>query len=218
MRRLFSSIFILGALLAATGCDDGDSWTPRHQIERVEQLIKNYPATADDFRAFISDIEEGVWDIDNWVTYRNGDIWNTSYSGFLNTAFGRGSQFLDLLFFADGTCRQCYLYAPAPYNNIPYPFLYTTLLWSFDSDTLTIKLTNTDFEALGSSYAQSTLRLRYYRFGEFVMDGLEPSTESLNGYSICYIGTVDSNKIRIDYEERYKDEKIFAELNGSSYR
>ena len=218
MRQLFT--FSICALIAtaAISCDDGDNWTPRHQINYVQQLIDQHPATAEDFKNFISDIEQGVWDLDNWITFRNGEVWNTSYSGFINTAFGKGSQFLDLIFYADGTCRQCYLYAPAPYNNIPYPFLYTTLLWSFDNENLTIKLTNTEYQATGSSYAQTTLRLRYYRFGEFIMDGLQPSPEALNGYTIRYVGDIDTAEKRLEYEERYKDENIFASLNGSSYR
>ena len=217
MRR-FLLLLPLAATLFTIGCDDGDNWTPRHQINYVQSLVTDHPATVSDFQTFISDIEQGVWDLDNWITYRNGEIWNTSFSGFINTAFGKGSQFLNLIFYADGTCRQCYLYAPAPYNNIPYPFLYTTLLWSYDSENLTISLTNSEYQAQGSPYAQTTLRLLYYRYGEFVMDGLQPSPEPLNGYKIRYIGTVQSNAIRLDYESRYKDANIFATLNGESYR
>lgn len=217
MRR-FLLLSLLAAGLATVSCDDGDNWTPRHQINHVQSLVNDHPATAEEFRTFISDIEQGLWDLDNWITYRNGDVWNTSYSGFINTAFGKGSQFLDLIFYADGTCRQCYLYAPAPYNNIPYPFLYTTLLWSFNGEDMTITLTNTEYLAQDSPYAKTTLRLLYYRYGEFIMDGLQPSPEALNGYKIRYIGTIDNATIRLDYENRYKDEKIFAELNGSSYR
>ena len=218
MRRLFTLLQLSLIALAATSCSEGDNWTPRHQINYVQQLIDNYPATKEQFHTFISDIEQGVWDIDNWITFRNGEIWNTSYGGVVNTAFGKGSQFLDLIFFADGTCRQCYLYAPAPYNGIPYPFLYTTLLWSFDGENNTITLTNTDYQAIASNFAQTKLVLRYYRFGEFIMDGLEPSPEPLNGYTIRYIGTIDNQQIRAEYEARYKDENIFAALNGSSYR
>ena len=217
MRR-FLLLLPLVAVLSAISCNDGDNWTPRHQINYVQSLVTDHPATTSDFQTFISDIEQGVWDIDNWITYRNGEIWNTSFSGFINTSFGKGSQFLNLIFYADGTCSQCYLYAPAPYNNIPNPFLYTTLLWSYDSQNLTISLTNTEYKALSSPYAQTTLRLLYYRYGEFIMDGLQPSPEALNGYTIRYIGTIDSNNIRLDYESRYKDENIFATLNGSSYR
>ena len=144
MRRLL--LFTLTAsAMTVSGCDDGDNWTPRHQINYVQSLVSDYPATAADFHTFITDIEQGVWDIDNWITYRNDEVWNSSFSGFINSAFGKGSQFLNLIFYADGTCRQCFLYAPAPYNNIPYPFLYTTLLWSFDSENLTISLTNPTF-------------------------------------------------------------------------
>lgn len=217
MRR-FLLLSLLAAGLATVSCDDGDNWTPRHQINHVQSLVNDHPATAEEFRTFISDIEQGLWDLDNWITYRNGDVWNTSYSGFINTAFGKGSQFLDLIFYADGTCRQCYLYVPAPYNNIPYPFLYTTLLWSFNGEDMTITLTNTEYLAQDSPYAKTTLRLLYYRYGEFIMDGLQPSPEALNGYKIRYIGTIDNATIRLDYENRYKDERIFAELNGSSYR
>ncbi len=217
MRRFLFPLFFAAALLAVS-CNDNDDWTPRNQIKRVERLINEYPATSEQLKEFISDIEQGVWDLDNWITYRNGDVWNTSFNGFINIAPGKGSQFLDLVFYADGTCRQCYLYAPAPYNNIPYPFLYTTLLWSFDNENLTITLTNTDYQAAGSQYAQTTLKLRYYRYGEFIMDGLQPSTEQLNGYMIRYIGTIDGMNIRAEYEERYKDETTFAELNGESYR
>ena len=83
---------------------------------------------------------------------------------------------------------------------------------------MTITLTNTEYLAQDSPYAKTTLRLLYYRYGEFIMDGLQPSPEALNGYKIRYIGTIDNATIRLDYENRYKDEKIFAELNGSSYR
>jgi hypothetical protein len=217
MRRLL--LFTLTAsAMAVSGCDDGDNWTPRHQINYVQSLVSDYPATAADFHTFITDIEQGVWDIDNWITYRNDEVWNSSFSGFINSAFGKGSQFLNLIFYADGTCRQCFLYAPAPYNNIPYPFLYTTLLWSFDSENLTISLTNPTYQAEGSPYAQTSLRLLYYRYGEFIMDGLQPSPEALNGYKIRYIGSVDNPSIRLDYEGRYKDENIFASLNGESFR
>jgi hypothetical protein len=217
MRR-FLLLSLLAAGLATVSCDDGDNWTPRHQINHVQSLVNDHPATAEEFRTFISDIEQGLWDLDNWITYRNGDVWNTSYSGFINTAFGKGSQFLDLIFYADGTCRQCYLYVPAPYNNIPYPFLYTTLLWSFNGEDMTITLTNTEYLAQDSPYAKTTLRLLYYRYGEFIMDGLQPSPEALNGYKIRYIGTIDNATIRLDYENRYKDESIFASLNGNKYR
>ena len=50
------------------------------------------------------------------------------------------------------------------------------------------------------------------------MDGLEPSLEQLNGYKIRYIGSIDNAVIRADYEERYKDEKIYSQLNGESFR
>ena len=203
MRRLLL-LAPLAFALVASSCNDGDNWTPRHQINYVQSLVNDHPATTADFTTFISDIEKGVWDIDNWITYRNDEIWNTSFSGYINTAFGRGSQFLNLIFYADGSCRQCYLYAPAPYNDtMPYPFLYTTLLWSFDSKALTIKLTNTDYQALGSPYAQTTLRLKYYRYGEFIMDGLQPSTEQLNGYTIRYIGTIDDPTARQIFADKY---------------
>lgn len=203
MRRLFTFTALCG-LIICSGCSDNDDWTPSQQIRRVERLVSQFPATERDFLQFIDDIEQGLWDLDNWITYRNGDVWNTSYDDFINTAFGKGSQFLDLIFYADGTCRQCYLYAPAPYNDtMPYPFLYTTLLWSFDSKALTIKLTNTDYQALGSPYAQTTLRLKYYRYGEFIMDGLQPSTEQLNGYTIRYIGQIDDPTARQIFADKY---------------
>ena len=213
MRR-FATLFAMLLPLCFCGCDDSDGFTTRDQIRRVNSLINNYPATKSEFREFINDIETGVWDIDNWITYRNGEIWSTTFNNFVNIAFGKGSQFLNLVFYADGTCRQCYLYAPAPYDNIPYPLLYTTLLWSFDTENLTIKLTNTDYQALNSPYAETTLNLRYYRYGEFIMDGLEPSTEPMNGYMIRYIGTIGSPALRLEYQSEYQDESIYAALNN----
>ena len=217
MRRFLYPLTLL-LTITLVGCSDGDTWTPRHQIARIENLISTHPATTSDFTAFVTDLEQGVWNLDNWITYRNGEIWNTSFSGFVNTAFGRGSQFLDLLFYPDGECRQCYLYAPAPYNNIPYPFLYTTLQWNFDPNNLTITLINSNYQALDSPYYKTTLRLLYYRYGEFVMDGLQPSPEPLNGYTIRYIGDTGNATERTDFESRYKDENIYATLNGNSYR
>ena len=203
MRRLFT-FTALCSLMMFMGCSDNDDWTPRQQIRRVERLVSQYPATERDFLQFIDDIEQGLWDLDDWITYRNGEVWNTSYDDFINTAFGKGSQFLDLIFYADGTCRQCYLYSPAPYNeDTPYPFLYTTLLWSYDSQALTIKLTNSEYQALGSPYAQTTLRLKYYRYGEFIIDGLQPSTEQLNGYTIRYVGQVDDPTARKIFADKY---------------
>lgn len=217
MRRFFTLFTSISALLLSVSCND-DDWTPRQQINRIDKLISDYPATSDDLRQFISDIENGVWEIDNWITYLNGNVWSTSYSGFTNIAYGKGSQFLDLIFYQDGTCKQCYLYAPAPYNNIPYPYLYTTLLWSFDNEAITIQLTNTDYQAAGSPYAQTTLKLRYYRYGEFIMDGLQPSAESLNGYTIRYIGDIEGAQTRSEYENKFKDETIFASQNGEAFR
>ena len=217
MRRLLL-LAPLAIALIASSCSDGDNWTPRHQINYVQSLVNDYPANTAEFTSFITDIEKGVWNIDNWITYRNDEIWSSSFSGYINNAFGRGSQFLNLIFYADGICRQCYLYAPAPYNNIPYPFLYTALNWSYNTENLTIKLTNPTYLSQGSPYAQTELRLLYYRYGEFIMDGLQPSPEPLNGYKIRYIGSIYSPNIRADYESRYKDENIFATLNGEAFR
>ena len=91
-------------------------------------------------------------------------------------------------------------------------------MWSYNTENLTISLTNPTYLSQGSQYAQTSLRLLYYRYGEFIMDGLQPSPEPLNGYKIRYIGNIDSPNIRTDYESRYKDENIFATLNGEAFR
>lgn len=217
MRRFFIIPLLLTAFTLSS-CNDDDGWSLKEQINRINALVADYPATSSDFRTFIDDLETGVWTIDNWITYRNGDVWSSSYTGYNNIAYGKGSQFLDLIFYGDGTCRQCYLYAPAPYNNIPYPFLYTTLLWSFDAENMAVILTNTDLQAAGNPFAQTTLTLKYYQYGQFIMDGLEPSDQTLNGYSVRYIGTLAGANVRSDYESRYKDEKIYSQLNGTEYR
>ena len=198
-----------------SSCNDDDGWSLNQQINRINALVADYPATSSDFRSFIDDLETGVWTIDNWITFRNGDVWSSSYSGYNNIAYGKGSQFLDLIFYADGTCRQCYIYSPAPYDNIPYPYLYTTLLWSFDYQTMSVILTNTELQAAASPYAQTTLQLKYYQYGQFIMDGLEPSDQVLNGYSVRYIGTVAGENVRNFYQSQYKDEKIYSALNNN---
>ena len=214
MRRFFTYPLLLTALMLSS-CNDDDGWSLNQQINRINALVADYPATSSDFRSFIDDLETGVWTIDNWITFRNGDVWSSSYSGYNNIAYGKGSQFLDLIFYADGTCRQCYIYSPAPYDNIPYPYLYTTLLWSFDYQTMSVILTNTELQAAASPYAQTTLQLKYYQYGQFIMDGLEPSDQVLNGYSVRYIGTVAGENVRNFYQSQYKDEKIYSALNNN---
>lgn len=218
MRRFFTFSALLCATLFLFSCNDNDDWTPRQQISRVANLIDRYPATPDNMQQFIDDILQGVWDIDDWITYLNGTVWGTSYGGFDYVGFGKDSQFLDLVFYPNGTCRQCYLYAPAPYNNIPYPFLYTTLNWSYDIDEMTITLTNNDYLLAGSNFATTQLTLRYYRYGEFIMDGLQPSSAPLTGYTIRYIGEVDGSGTRAEFEDRFKDETVFGSLNGETFR
>ena len=214
MRRFFTYPLLLTVLMLSS-CNDDDGWSLNQQINRINALVADYPATSSDFRSFIDDLETGVWTIDNWITFRNGDAWSSSYTGYNNIAYGKGSQFLDLIFYADGTCRQCYIYSPAPYNNIPYPYLYTTLLWSFDYQTMSVILTNTELQAAASPYAQTTLQLKYYQYGQFIMDGLEPSDQVLNGYSVRYIGTVAGENVRNFYQSQYKDEKIYSALNNN---
>lgn len=218
MRRLFTIPILAFAITALSGCNDNDDWTPRQQINRIANFIDKYPATPESMQLFVEDILQGVWDIDDWITYLNGTVWSTSYSGFDYVGFGKTSQFLDLVFYPDGTCRQCYLYAPAPYNNIPYPFLYTTLSWSYNIDDMTITLTNNDYLADGSSFATTLLTLKYYRYGNFIMDGLQPSSVPLTGYTIRYIGEVDGKATRAEFEEKFKDETIFGNLNGENFR
>lgn len=217
MRRFFILPVAL-AVLFAVGCNDDQVWTPNQQINRIDNLIRDYPATPADFEGFVNDILAGVWDIDDWIVYRHSDIWNSSYYGYDNIGFGRGSQFLDLLFYPNGECHQCYLYAPAPYNNVPYPFLYTTLEWSYDTPSCTITLTNPEYLAEGSQSATTTLRLRYYRYGAFIMDGLQPSDEPLTSFIIRYVGQVDGAASRADYEFKFKDETIYSSLNSSTFR
>jgi hypothetical protein len=83
---------------------------------------------------------------------------------------------------------------------------------------MAVILTNTDLQTAGSQYYQTTLTLKYYQYGQFIMDGLEPSDQELNGYSIRYIGTLAGANVRTDYQTRYKDEKIYSNLNGTEYR
>ena len=201
MRRYYSIMLLFTAILSS--CDSDGEWTLQQQNSRINALIADSSATSSDFRAFISDIETGLWAIDNWIVSRNGELWSSSYTSTENIAYTSGSQFLDMIFYADGSCRQCYIASTPPDESSIYPYLYTTLLWSFDSSRLAVNLVNTALEATSAKYATTSLILRYYQYGEFIMDGLQPTSNNLDGYTVRYIGTVASPAARTAVESKF---------------
>ena len=157
------------------------------------------------------DTVEGLWNIVNWERYENGKLVVSTFeytpAGTQNT---KHQQFLDLMFYADGSCRQFY-------KELNYTltgetlYLYSILNWNFDSDTKTITLSNNNIEAQGLGLATTRLKIIHYDKGEFILEGLQPTPYSLTNVYYRFYGRIGTAKERAEYEERYVSEDEFEE-------
>ena len=161
---------------------------------------------------------DGVCIIDDWIEYRDGKEYDSSADMGEGPVKNQWSQVLDLVFFANGECRQCYCDDMMTGVTIPYPYLYTTLTWEIDTDTDTIILTNPELKEKGDKGAVTRLKLLSCKLGDFILVGNTPSKNGFKegDYHRLY-GHIGTPEERAEYLEKYLDEKVYKPLNDAAY-
>ena len=156
------------------------------------------------------DTVEGLWNIVNWERYENGKL---VVSTFENTPAGtqntRYQQFLDLMFFSDGSCKQFYKELHYTLNRETM-YLYSTLNWDFDADAKIITLSN-DNIAADLEFATTQLKIIHYDKGKFILEGLQPTPYALGDVYYRLYGVIGDSELRAVYESKYIDENEYFE-------
>lgn len=169
---------ICAAAVLAVGCSKDDTQSEKAAVGKMDRLIAEHPATVADMERFVAGICDDVVRTGVWTSYRNGAVEATT---LVNREDGQQTPKyalspLNLLFFADGKCWQCY--SPQTPPNLEY--LYTELEWKADSDAKAIILTNRGLVAKGCKNGTTRLVLRYYGKNMYILDGMLPTPDDEN--------------------------------------
>ena len=184
--------------------------TEMNAIKRMDNLIKKHPATPDDMTAFVSTLTSDMVYSGEYIEYRNGIVTASNLTikmdGTVSSKYGQ--DLMVLAFMDDGTCRK--------YCGIGvFPFaqkFYAALQWSYDINTMSIRLVDEDLAARGCKNAETSLRLRYYGNDMYILDGLMPTPEDYDGKDCMYRHFIDRTKVhdRQWYLDNYVDEKLYG--------
>lgn len=189
-------IILICCTLFCTGCQGIEK--PRGELDKTEYIVD------------IASVA-GLWNISNFERFENEKLTLSTFrdiEGLLPTKY---EQFLDLIFYEDGTCRQLYE-VPVLALGDEYARLYCTINWSFDAKSSTITLVNNNIKAEYDTFAKTTLKILHYNDGEFILEGLQPTPYSCaNTYYRLY-GTIGNAKKLSEYESEYKDEKLYPKF------
>lgn len=142
-------------------------------------------------RSFIDDALEGV------LITNDKDIWD---GGIIPPKY---SFICDLIFYSDGTCRQCY----RKINGDNIIHLYHILYWSVDSANKSITLTDPEILKNMPEYAVGVLKIEKYKKSHYTLVGNlpMPNIQAYNEHEIN--GIIGDSELRAEYESKYIDEK-----------
>ena len=145
--------------------------------------------------SFIDDALEGVL-ITNDKDFWDGVVMPPKYN-FL----------CDLIFYEDGTCRQCYRQR----NGDEIVHLYHTLYWSIDTTNKAITLTDRKLLDSKPDFAEGVLKIERYKRHSYTLVGTLP-IPNIQAHKVYEInGRIGTAKERAEYEKRYVSEDEFEE-------
>lgn len=180
--------------------------TEMKAIKRMDKLIKTHPAKPDDMTAFVGTLTSDMVYSGEYIEYTNGIVTGSNLTikmdGVISSKYGQ--DFMVLAFMDDGTCRKyCGVGA--------FPFaqkFYAVLQWSYDINTMSIRLVDEDLVARGCKNAETVLHLRYYGDDMYILDGLMPTPENYDDKDCMYRYFIDRTKThdRQWYLDNYVDE------------
>lgn len=161
---------------------------------------------ADKVEQYVVDIDspEGLWDISDWECYKNEKLTESTFEYIKpGTMPVKNQQFLDLIFYSSGKCRQLYRVSALTPNDVA-EYLYSELNWSFDVTTNQITLTNS---AIDGSFATTKLKILHFNDGEFILEGLQPTVEDCEHTYYRLYGKVGSSEDLAEAERLYANDK-----------
>lgn len=161
---------------------------------------------------FIDAALQGVVLITDYDTYKDGEIVSTTLDDKGDVGTWPWSEKYsisnELLFFDDGTCRHCY--RPWESHSLESDRFYTTFYWELDEDSATLTLTSPELVSKGAEGAVGTLKIKRYRNRNFKLHGTLPNKYESTLYNLY--GRIGDAAERAHYEENYKDETLFTEV------
>lgn len=207
---LLSSIFV--------ACDKMTDEEKMHAtemdaIKKLDKLIKQYPASPKDMQAFVGTLTSDMVYSGKYIEYKNGVVTDSDVTNRKdgNVSSKYNQSYMVLAFMDDGTCRQ---FCGVGIDPLSEKF-YVVLKWSYDINTMSIRLVDEDLVAQGCKNAETALRLRYYGDDAYVLDGLMPTPEDYDDEDCVYRYLIDRTKThdRQWYMDNYVDEKSLTAGN-----
>lgn len=160
---------------------------------------------------FIDAALQGVVLISDFDTYKDGKIVSTTLDDKESTDGAWPAKYFirnALLFFDDGTCRHCY--HPWETQSVEASRLYTTFYWELEDDSATLTLTSPELVSKGAEGAVGVLKIKRYRNGNFKFHGTLPTEHTPVLHN--FYGRIGDAAERAHYEEKYKDETLFIDV------
>lgn len=148
---------------------------------------------------------EGLWDINDWELYENGKMVESTFEYTKpGTMPVKHQQFLDLIFYSDGKCRQLY-YEPVLSLEPKDIYFYSELSWSYNAETKEITLTNSSIDG---SYSTTKLKILHFDDDEFILEGLQPTPTNLANTFYRLYGKIGSDEQKVEAERLYANDKL----------
>ena len=170
----------------------------------VVSCQKQSETNAEQFVVNIDRIE-GLWDINDWELYENGKMVESTFEYTKpGTMPVKHQQFLDLIFYSDGKCRQLY-YEPVLSLEPKDIYFYSELSWSYNAETKEITLTNSSIDG---SYSTTKLKILHFDDGEFILEGLQPTPTNLANTFYRLYGKIGSDEQKVEAERLYANDKL----------
>ncbi len=211
----FATAILLSSIFVA--CDKMTDEEKRHAtemdaIKKLDKLIKKHPASPKDMQAFVGTLTSDMVYSNEYIEYKSGVVTRSNLIIRMdgNVSGKYNQSYMVLAFMDDGTCRQ--------FCGVGYPLsekVYAVWKWSYDMNTMSIRLVDEDLVAQGCKNAETALRLRYYGDDAYILDGLMPTPEDYDDEDCMYRYFIDRTKMhdRQWYLDNYVDEKSLTAGN-----
>ena len=210
MGRLSYIVFVVISIVLFGSCSKVDSIDNEMKtVKNTDKLIARHPAQPNDIDVLVKDICKNMVVANDFVKYEHGVMCYSSFGSYNLLGIPKGPYLqlpMNLIFFDDGTVRKCYYFK----NGDEDCNLYKELKWSYDINTMSIRLVDEDLVARGYKNAETALRLRYYGDDMYILDGLMPTPENYDDKDCMYRYFIDKTKThdRQWYLDNCVDEKM----------
>jgi len=215
MKKILAITFLI-LISAFCSCEKMTDEEKRHAtemnaIKKMDKLIKKHPASPKDMQAFVGTLTSDMVYSGEYIEYKNGVVTDSNLTikkdGGGSSKYGQYD--MVLAFMDDGTCRKFCRESCDPESER----FYVVLKWSYDVNTMSIRLVDEDLAAQGCKNAETTLHLRYYGDDAYILDGLMPAPGDYEDRMFRHIIDRTGTQDRQWYLDNYVDEKSYTADN-----